>query len=134
MPKITIITIVFNNREGFIKTLNSVVSQTYKNKEYLVIDGGSTDGTLDVIKHNSNFIDYWVSEKDRGIYDAMNKGLAKANGEWVIFMNSGDVFSESDVLSKIFDSTIIENVDLIYSDYYTEGDGLKILNKSDAAS
>ena len=92
MPQITVITINYNNRDGLRKTIDSVVNQTHNDYEYIIIDGGSTDGSLDVIKLYSNRIDYWKSEPDRGIYNAMNKGIDVARGEYCIFLNSGDYF------------------------------------------
>ena len=99
--KYTIITINFNNKVGLIHTIESVISQTCKDFEYLIIDGGSTDGSVDVIKKYAMNINYWVSEKDKGIYNAMNKGVAQAHGEYLIFMNSGDRFHTPDVLSAV---------------------------------
>lgn len=90
--KISIITINYNNLEGLKKTVESVVNQTWKEYEYIVIDGGSTDGSVAYIESQSGKIDYWVSEPDTGIYNAMNKGILKATGEYVTFMNSGDCF------------------------------------------
>lgn len=89
-PKLTIITINLNNKEGLRKTIESVVAQTSHNFEYIVIDGGSTDGSIDVIKEYAQYIDYWVSEPDKGIYNAMNKGVQKAHGIFCQFLNSGD--------------------------------------------
>ena len=95
--KLTIITINYNNKEGLIKTFESVKKQTWSEFEFFVIDGGSTDGGKELIERNSQ-IDYWVSEKDSGVYNAMNKGIRKATGEYVIFMNSGDFFYDEFVL------------------------------------
>ena len=100
--KITIITVVFNASEGIKKTLKSIFSQSYKNIEIIVIDGGSTDGTIDIISDYSQYIDYFISEQDYGIYDAMNKGIRVATGEWICFMNSGDIFYSKDTVSNIF--------------------------------
>ena len=80
----------------------SVLGQTYSNIEYIVIDGGSTDGTVDEIKKYADRLAYWVSEPDKGIYDAMNKGIRQAHGKWINFMNAGDSFYAPDVLSKVF--------------------------------
>ena len=97
----SIITINYNNSEGLKRTIKSVISQTSKDFEYIIIDGGSTDGSLEVIKRNQEHITYWVSEKDNGIYHAMNKGVAQAHGDYCVFMNSGDCFHSPDVLDKI---------------------------------
>lgn len=98
--KITIITINFNNVDGLHDTMESVLMQTYRDYEFLVIDGGSTDGSVDLIRAYSKNIDYWVSESDNGIYHAMNKGIAKAHGDYCIFMNSGDCFYNNSVLRE----------------------------------
>ena len=89
-PKISIITVVYNGEEFLEETVLSVLNQSYKNIEYIIIDGGSTDGTVDIIKKYEDEIDYWVSEADKGIYDAMNKGIDVATGEWINFINAGD--------------------------------------------
>ena len=101
MPKLSVITINYNNCDGLRKTIESVVNQTCKDFEYIIIDGGSTDGSVDVIKEYTDRIDYWVSEPDKGIYSAMNKGIDVAKGEYCIFMNSGDLFYSSYVLADI---------------------------------
>lgn len=102
MKKISVITINYNNREGLEKTIKSVVSQTYLDMEYIVIDGGSTDGSIEVIDTYAKHFAYSCSEQDKGTYDAMNKGIAKATGDYVLFLNSGDVFCNKDVLQSIF--------------------------------
>lgn len=114
---ISIITVTYNCVDVIEKTINSVLSQTYSNKEYIIIDGGSTDGTLDVIRKYQDEIDRFVSEPDNGVYDAMNKGIALAHGKWVNMMNAGDMFASSDVLTQIFSATISPNIAAIYSDY-----------------
>ncbi len=98
--RFSVITINYNNREGLNKTIKSVLCQSFTDYEYIIIDGGSTDGSVDIINNNANFITYWVSEKDNGIYHAMNKGVAHAHGEYCIFMNSGDLFYNEYVLSN----------------------------------
>ena len=105
---LSIITINRNNAEGLKRTLESVASQTCRDFEHIIIDGASTDESVDIIKEYvtspaGKNVSYWVSEPDSGIYDAMNKGIEKANGEWVNFMNSGDVFFDSGVLKEIYD-------------------------------
>ena len=99
--KFSVITINYNNCVGLRKTIESVVNQTFKDFEYIIIDGGSTDGSVDVIKEYSDRIDYWVSEPDRGIYDAMNKGVDVAKGEYHNFMNSGDTLCNNDTLERV---------------------------------
>ena len=91
--RLSIITINYNNREGLRKTIESVVNQTYRNFEYIIIDGGSTDGSVEVVKEYADRISYWVSEPDNGIYNAMNKGVLAANGKYIQFLNSGDTRS-----------------------------------------
>jgi glycosyltransferase involved in cell wall biosynthesis len=106
----SIITINYNNCEGLRQTIDSVVSQTYHEYEYIVIDGGSTDESVNIIKSFSDKIDYWVSEKDRGIYHAMNKGVAHAHGEYCIFMNSGDCLYDDKVLGRLADTDFQEDI------------------------
>ena len=97
----SIITINYNNREGLRKTIESVVGQTCRDFEYIVIDGGSTDGSREVIDEYADRIDYWVSEPDKGIYNAMNKGIKVAHGNYLNFMNSGDCFYNESVLNDV---------------------------------
>lgn len=101
MNKISIITVVWNDAMGLERTIQSIIQQTYTNIEFIVIDGASTDNTLEVIKKYKEYIDYWVSEKDKGIYDAMNKGIYASSGVWVNFMNAGDTFVNNHVLEKV---------------------------------
>ena len=100
--KYSIITINYNNKEGLRRTIESVISQTSKDFEYLIIDGGSTDGSVEIIKKYADHINYWCTEKDKGIYNAMNKGIAQAKGDYMVFMNSGDCFHTPDVLELMF--------------------------------
>lgn len=99
--KLSIITINYNNRDGLRKTIESVVAQTTRDFEYIIIDGGSTDGSLDVIKEYADYIDYWVSEPDKGIYNAMNKGVAVAHGDFCQFLNSGDWLYSNIVIEAV---------------------------------
>lgn len=99
-PLISIITVVFNGEKYLEKTILSVINQKYENIEYIIIDGGSTDETLNIIKKYEDKIDYWVSEKDSGIYDAMNKGINVAHGLWIGFINAGDYY-EPDIFSTL---------------------------------
>lgn len=96
-PLISIITVVFNGEKYLEETIQSVINQTYSNVEYIIIDGGSSDGTLDIIKKYEERIDYWVSEKDTGIYHAMNKGITLVSGKWLIFINSGDYIQNNSI-------------------------------------
>lgn len=98
--KLTIITINYNNAKGLAKTFESVAGQTYHDFEYVVIDGGSSDGSKELITAN-NRINYWVSEKDSGVYNAMNKGIKAAHGEYLLFLNSGDYFYDHSVLARV---------------------------------
>ncbi len=112
MPKLSIITINYNNLDGLKRTVESVVNQTWQEFEYIVIDGGSTDGSAEYLECQNEHIDYWISEPDKGIYNAMNKGIAKATGEYLLFLNSGDhLFSET-VLQE--NHSRITDYDLIY--------------------
>lgn len=97
--KYSIITINYNNRDGLRKTIESVINQSFKDFEYIVIDGGSTDGSREVIEEFAGHIDYWISEPDKGIYNAMNKGIRVAHGDYLNFMNSGDYFYNKNVLN-----------------------------------
>lgn len=100
-PLITVVTVVYNGEKTLEQTILSVVNQTYDNIEYIIVDGASTDGTLDIIRKYEDRIDYWQSEPDGGIYDAMNKGLYHAKGEFLIFMGADDVFNEKSVVVQV---------------------------------
>lgn len=99
--KFSIITINYNNAEGLRKTMASLFNQTYADYEFIVIDGGSNDGSVNFIQEREDRISFWCSEPDKGIYNAMNKGVFHARGEYLIFMNSGDIFHNQDALSKV---------------------------------
>lgn len=99
--KYSVITINYNHKEGLKRTIKSVISQTSTDYEYIIIDGGSTDGSIDTIKEHEGHISYWVSQKDNGVYHAMNKGIAQAHGDYCIFMNSGDCFHSPLVLESV---------------------------------
>jgi glycosyltransferase involved in cell wall biosynthesis len=117
-PLISLITVVFNGQELLAATLRSAIDQTYKNIELVIVDGGSTDQSVAVARQFSPFIGTLISEKDKGIYDAMNKGIAAAKGEWVYFLNVGDTFYDVNVLTDIF-STDRTSFDLIYGKVQT---------------
>lgn len=112
-PLITVITVAYNVYSTIEQTILSVINQTYPYIEYIIIDGGSTDGTIDIIKKYSSKISYWISEPDKGIYDAMNKGIHIAKGKWINFMNSGDTFYNNNVIEKVIDEANWSS-DIIY--------------------
>ena len=126
-PKISIITVNYNNLKGLQKTVKSVRSQTWQDFEYIVIDGGSTDGSATYLEQNTNLFDYWVSEPDKGVYHAMNKGIAKATGEYLLFLNSGDHFYNNKVLEK--NQHAIVDHDLIYFNMYVSGKNKKFIKE-----
>ena len=99
--KISVITIVYNGESYVERTIKSVIYQTYKNIEYILIDGASTDGTMKIVECNREYFHTIISEPDKGIYNAMNKGLRLASGDYVIFMNAGDCLASDDVLEKV---------------------------------
>lgn len=114
--KISVITVCFNSVEFIEQTILSVINQTYSNIEYIIIDGGSTDGTIDVIKKYEHKISKWVSGPDNGIYDAMNKGARMAQGEWIIYRNVGDFFATKTVIEEMFKQTIDEDITILHGD------------------
>ncbi|WOK06281.1 glycosyltransferase family 2 protein [Imperialibacter roseus] len=109
----SVITVVYNAGSLFRETLQSVAQQTHPDIEYVVIDGGSTDGTIELIEANLTNIDFFVSEKDKGIYDAMNKGIRASNGEWLIFLNAGDTFASADTVEKCMQA-LGEDTEIVY--------------------
>jgi len=113
-PKLSIITVVYNNARDIERTMLSVFNQTYPNIEYIVIDGASTDGTLEVIKKYGSRVSCLISEPDKGIYDAMNKGLAIATGDYVLFMNSGDELYDAYTVAHVFASA--DDADIYYGE------------------
>jgi glycosyltransferase involved in cell wall biosynthesis len=115
MIKVSIITVVFNGENFLEQTIQSVLNQTYKDVEYIVIDGGSTDKTIEIIKKYEDRIAYWKSEKDLGIYDAMNKGILKATGKLVGIINSDDFYSENTSIENIVRAYLINSEpDILY--------------------
>lgn len=113
-PTLSVITVVYNNVRDIERTMLSVINQTYSAIEYIIIDGLSNDGTLDVINKYKNKVSQFISEKDAGIYDAMNKGLAMATGDYVIFMNSGDEFYEPETVEEVF--AACKDADIYYGE------------------
>lgn len=125
--KVTIITVCYNSEETIEETIKSIKDQTYSNIEYIVIDGASTDGTLEIINKHQKSIDVLCSERDNGIYDAMNKGIALATGDIVGFLNADDVLAHSDVITTIVDVFHKSNHDAVYADlvYFQLNEGIK---------
>lgn len=123
--KFSIITVNYNNKEGLRKTIESVISQTFRDFEFIVIDGGSDDGSVDVLKEYDSYITYWISEKDKGIYNAMNKGILKSTGDYLNFMNSGDCYYSPNVLENVnkykTDSDFIVGKDYHFSEKTQKG-------------
>lgn len=127
MPKLTVITIVYNNVRDIERTINSVLNQTYPKIEYIIIDGKSTDGTLAIIEKYRSKVSKIVSEPDKGIYDAMNKGLALATGDYVLFMNSGDEIFDEHTVQDIFDSA--PGADIYYGETEMYNDNWQSLGR-----
>ena len=113
MPKISIITISYNAEEFIERTIKSIINQSYPNIEYIIIDGNSKDNTVNIIKQYEKHVDSWISEPDKSHFDAMNKGLSKATGDYVLFMNAGDRISQTDALEEAMKEA--NGADLIYS-------------------
>ena len=130
MVDFTIVTVTYNCDKTLEKTILSVINQTYKNFEYIIIDGESTDKTIDIIRQYNKYLSSWISEKDNGIYDAMNKGIRMASGKWIIFMNSGDVFANNDVLQKVKIITSKDDHDILYGNIFIEKKGHLILKEA----
>lgn len=117
LPLISIITVCYNSEKFITDTIESVLSQTYKKYEYIIIDGGSTDGTIEIIQNYKEYINNWINEPDKGIYDAMNKGAGLAQGEWIMFLNSGDRFYKNNTLENVFcKHNYQDRADFIYGD------------------
>ena len=143
--KLSIVTINYNNAEGLRKTLASVAEQTYRDIEHIIIDGGSTDGSVDVIRDYENTIKQcvtinqftiqvkWVSEKDSGIYNAMNKGIRKATGSYIEILNSGDVLAAPDVTERMV-AALPEGTPIIYGNMLKSYDGKTIINRDTCGS
>lgn len=111
---LSIITINYNNKDGLLRTINSVVGQTFNDYEWIVVDGGSNDGSKEVLEQFANHFSWWVSEPDKGIYNAMNKGIEHASGDWLLFLNSGDWLFDNGVLSRVFNTQY--DADILYGD------------------
>lgn len=114
--KVTIITVTLNAQRTLEACINSVLNQSHKNIEYIIIDGKSNDNTIDIIKKYQDKISYWISETDRGMYDAINKGIEKSSGDIVGLLNSDDLFYSNDVVQTIVETFIATNTDSVYGD------------------
>jgi glycosyltransferase len=114
--KASIITVTFNSQDTIKSTIESVINQTYNNIEYIIIDGGSTDATIDIIKRYESKIAKWISEKDEGIYDALNKGLRFATGDLVGFLHSDDIYENKNIISQIVNVFNKTNNEIVYGD------------------
>ena len=125
LPLVTIITVVYNNDAYIEETINSVITQAYENIEYIIIDGGSTDKTLDIVRQYEYSIDYWISESDRGLYDAMNKGITLASGEIIGILNSDDLYFKDTVLTIVKEYQKIQHPCVIYGDLLKFADNQK---------
>lgn len=126
LPLVSIITVVYNNRAELAVTMDSISAQTYPNVEYIIVDGGSTDGTVELIKQRADEVSRWVSEPDKGLYDAMNKGQQMATGDFVWFMNSGDLINSPDTLNDIFKAHGLKD-DAYYGETYLIDEAGEIL-------
>ncbi len=114
-PLISIITVTYNAVNSVDTTIRNILNQTYKWYELVIIDGGSTDGTVQIIQEYNDKLSYWISENDNGVYDAMNKGISHSHGDWVIFMNSGDLFATNSVLEDVFSKNKIKSyISILY--------------------
>ena len=130
--KLSIITISYNNAADLEQTIKSVLEQTWTAFEYIIIDGGSTDGSVELIEKYQRRLAYWVSESDRGIYHAMNKGVKKANGDYLLMLNAGDFLCDKEVLQRVF-ATDTHEEDLLLGDVHRTANG-KIFQDSHYAA
>ncbi|AEE20033.1 glycosyltransferase family 2 protein [Dokdonia sp. 4H-3-7-5] len=117
---VSIITINLNDKTGLEKTCSSVFAQTFKDYEHIIIDGASIDGSLDYIETHKDKFTYWISEPDSGVYNAMNKGIRQAKGDYVLFLNSGDILYNENVFSKV-ENSLVKDIDLVYGNLWIEG-------------
>ena len=128
-PIISIITINLNNKTGLLNTITSVFNQQFSDYEFIVIDGLSTDGSKEIIEQHSGKLSYWVSEKDTGVYDAMNKGIKLAKGKYLFFLNSGDCFVHENVLKDVAASMVGADYDVVYGNIIYNNKVIQYKNK-----
>ena len=135
IPKVSVVTVCYHAADTIENTILSVVRQTYQNVEYIIIDGGSKDGTVDIISKYRDRIAYFVSERDKGIYDAMNKAILMATGDWINFLNAGDLFATDHTIDDIFgQGADYANQDVIYGDTLYNYKGSPIIYKAKSLS
>lgn len=132
MPLFSIVTVTYNNLEGLRKTAGSIIAQIHSDYEWIIIDGGSHDGTREYLEEIAKYTTLSVSEKDRGIFDAMQKGLDRSGGQYVIFMNAGDIFAGPDVLASVSEAIGTSAPDIIYGDAIEEGEGCRYVKPARA--
>ena len=132
LPLISVITVSYNASDTIEQTILSVINQSYANIEYIIIDGGSIDGTVDIINKYKNKITYWISEPDKGIYDAMNKGLNIAKGDWCIFLGADDLFISKNTINEIINK-FQETNKIYYGDVIMKSTGEKYRGRVNSA-
>lgn len=125
--KLSIITINYNHADGLLQTIESVIFQSYQYFEWIIIDGGSTDGSRELIVQYQEHLSYWCSEPDKGVYNAMNKGIAQAHGEYLLFLNSGDYLCDKNVLQEVVNKEL--DADILVGYIYREKKGKMLLDK-----
>ena len=130
-PLISIIIPVFNAGKTLQSTIESILGQCYKNIELIIVDGESVDNTKDIIAQYKKNIDIFICEKDNGIYDAMNKGIIAANGDWLLFLGGDDVLFNSEILTSIFIDSNFEEIDFLYGDVLFKSSSLKYGGEKD---
>jgi glycosyltransferase involved in cell wall biosynthesis len=130
LPKISIVTVVFNGVSTIRESIESVLSQSYPNIEYIVVDGGSIDGTIAVINEYASRIDVIISEPDKGIYDAMNKGVRIATGDWIGMLNSDDIYADASAIEKIISNSLCSNAEIVFGNLtFFSGNDYKLSGK-----
>lgn len=134
LPAVSVITVTYNNVDQLRDTIDNVKLHSYENLEYIIVDGGSSDKTVELIRKHEDFVKCWVSEPDAGIYDAMNKGVELAIGEWILFMNAGDRFFSIDVLDRIFSEYHFDDVSVIYGDHEVRYQDKMVLRRGGSAA